>query len=108
MTEEKTKARLDEDKTAKPKTEIVGVFPAGKKSFFHNAESLLVRDVADYVPRNDRPQRKEALAALERYLTRYPDLRIGQALWAIATRDPFNIEDEEIIARVEPAEETNG
>lgn len=36
-------ARLDEDRTAKPKTEIVGHFPAGKKNFYHNAERLEVR-----------------------------------------------------------------
>jgi hypothetical protein len=37
------RARLDADRTAKPMTEIVGVFPEGKKSFFHNAESLIAR-----------------------------------------------------------------
>jgi hypothetical protein len=37
------KARLDSDGTAKPKTEIVGVYPVGKKNFYHNAEELIVR-----------------------------------------------------------------
>lgn len=39
-----TKARLDLDGDAKPKTEIVGgVFSAGQKPFYDNAESLVVR-----------------------------------------------------------------
>jgi hypothetical protein len=37
------RARIDGDKTAKPKTEIVGVFPRGKKNFYDNAERLVVR-----------------------------------------------------------------
>lgn len=39
----RARARLDEEGTAKPKTEIVGVFPAGKKNFYHNAEQLIAR-----------------------------------------------------------------
>lgn len=58
-----------------------------------------------YVPRDHRPQRKLALAALNRFLTRHPDLRIGQALYAIADilrgPDAFNVEDEGIIAACE-------
>ena len=38
-------ARLDEEGTAKPLTEIVGVYPAGKKNFYSNAEALLHRDI---------------------------------------------------------------
>ena len=37
------RARLDADKTAKPLTEIVGVFPTEKKSFYSNAEALIAR-----------------------------------------------------------------
>lgn len=36
-------ARLDADGTAKPLTEIVGVFPFGKKGFYDNAEALIAR-----------------------------------------------------------------
>lgn len=52
------------------------------------------------VPLNDLPARKRALDALVRFLAAHPDLRIGQALWAIAGCDPFNIEDKEIVAAV--------
>jgi hypothetical protein len=38
------KARLDADGTAKPLTEIRGVFPIGKKAFYSNAEELVVVD----------------------------------------------------------------
>jgi hypothetical protein len=41
------KARLDADKTAKPKTEIVGVFPPGKVNHYHNASELVVRPTED-------------------------------------------------------------
>lgn len=102
------KARLDADKTATPKTKLVRQHPAGACiGPQHGATHVDHEDGSRtplYVPRNERPARKEALAALERYLARYPDLRIGQALWAIATHDPFHLEDEDIIARVEPAE----
>lgn len=53
-----------------------------------------------YVPRHYRPERKEALAALVRFLERYPDLRIGQACFALTAGDPFNLEDEDIIKAV--------
>lgn len=56
-----------------------------------------------YVPRDHRPQRKLAIAALNRFLVRHPDLRIGQALYAIAGH-PFNAEDEDIIAACEADE----
>lgn len=36
-------ARLDEGGMAKPKTEIVGVFPRGERDFYDNADELLVR-----------------------------------------------------------------
>lgn len=39
-------ARVDADGTAKPKTEIVGHFPIGKKNFYSNAERLSVRPTA--------------------------------------------------------------
>lgn len=38
-------ARLDADGTAKPLTEIVGVFPEGEKNFFSNAVRLVHREV---------------------------------------------------------------
>lgn len=41
------RARLDADRTAKPKTEIVGVFPPGTKGFYHNAESLIARPTGE-------------------------------------------------------------
>jgi hypothetical protein len=35
-------------------------------------------DSMPYVPRNERPEREEALAALKTYLDHHPDVRIGQ------------------------------
>lgn len=37
------RARADADGTAKPLTEIAGVFPAGKKNFYDNAVELIAR-----------------------------------------------------------------
>lgn len=56
-----------------------------------------------YIPRNHRPERDQAIAALKAYLDRHPDYRIGQALWAIAEQDPFQLEDGELIKRVAKA-----
>lgn len=56
-----------------------------------------------YVQRNDRPERKEAIAALVRFLDENPDLRIGQAVAALAGKadvDPFQLEDVELIHAV--------
>lgn len=54
-----------------------------------------------YVPRNNRPERKEAIAALVKFLDEHPDLRIGQAITALAgTGDPFQLEDVELIHAV--------
>lgn len=39
-------ARLDEDGTANPLTEIVGVYPAGKKNFYGNTTRLIARPTA--------------------------------------------------------------
>jgi hypothetical protein len=57
----------------------------------------------DCVPRNRRPERKEAIAALIRYLDASPDLRIGQAVIGLFAdrHDAFNAEDADLIAAVE-------
>jgi hypothetical protein len=54
-----------------------------------------------YVPRNHRPERKEAIEALVKFLDEHPDLRIGQALIALAgTGDSYQLEDVELIHAV--------
>lgn len=55
-----------------------------------------------YIPRNHRPERKEALAALKQYLDANPGLRIGQALYALSAM-PFVLEDIELIHAVRQA-----
>jgi hypothetical protein len=40
------RARLDADGTAKPKTEIVGVYPEGKTNWYHNTQELIARPTA--------------------------------------------------------------
>jgi hypothetical protein len=62
-----------------------------------------VKPRPDYVPRNRRPERKAAIAALIRYLDASPDLRIGQAVIGLFAdrHDAFNAEDADLIAAVE-------
>ena len=39
------------------------------------------------------------LAAVKSVWVKYPDLRLGQLLWAIASGDPFFMEDDELVKR---------
>lgn len=44
------------------------------------------------------------LAAIEEYWTRNPDLRLGQLIVGVSGRfDPFFLEDEELLKRLEDA-----
>jgi len=40
---------------------------------------------------------KPTLEAVEKLWRKYPDLRLGQLLWAIAQGDLYNMEDEQTI-----------
>jgi hypothetical protein len=64
--------------------------------------AAVIRPPQDYVPRNRRPERKEAIAALIRYLDASPDLRIGQAVIGLFAdkHEAFNAEDADLIAAV--------
>ncbi len=41
------------------------------------------------------------LEAVEKLWRTMPDMRLGQLMWAIAGRDPFHIEDEDTVKRIE-------
>lgn len=51
MEQKYDRARLDEDRTAKPKTEIVGHYPEGRRNFYANAERLTYRATTDQCAR---------------------------------------------------------
>ena len=39
------------------------------------------------------------LAAVKNLWEKYPDMRLGQLIWGIAGRDPFYMEDDELVKR---------
>jgi hypothetical protein len=41
------------------------------------------------------------LEEIRKYWKRCPDLRLGQLLWALAGRDPFYMEDDELVRRIQ-------
>ena len=41
------------------------------------------------------------LAAVEKLWRTMPDMRLGQLLWAIADGDPFQIEEDKIVEKIE-------
>ncbi len=43
---------------------------------------------------------EEVLDALRAYWQKCPDQRLGQILWNITGRDPFYLEDDELIKRI--------
>lgn len=44
---------------------------------------------------------KPTLEAVEKLWHKYPDFRLGQLMWFIAGKDPFYIEDDEIVKVIE-------
>lgn len=42
----------------------------------------------------------EVLEAVAQYWVLVPDQRLGQILWNLAERDPFYLEDEELIKKI--------
>jgi hypothetical protein len=41
------------------------------------------------------------LEEVRKYWERFPDLRLGQLLWVLARQDPFYIEEDELVRRIE-------
>jgi hypothetical protein len=81
---------------------IIAAFTSPAESTLARQPTSLYAPRDDYVPRNLRPERKSAIAALIRYLDASPDLRIGQAVIGLfsSESDCWNAEDVDLIAAV--------